>query len=675
MTLPRRLLIANRGEIACRIARTATRLGIDTVAVYSDADVDAPHVRACRRALRIGPAQPAESYLRIEAVLAAARASEADAIHPGYGFLSENAAFAQACVDAGVTFVGPPPAAIRAMGSKAGAKDLMGRAGVPLTPGYHGEAQDAETLLDEARRIGFPVLIKASAGGGGKGMRRVDRADDFAAALAACQREAAAAFGDARVLLERYVLRPRHIELQVFADGRGNVVHLFERDCSVQRRHQKVLEEAPAPGMTSERRAAMAHAAIEAARAVGYVGAGTVEFIVAPDGQFYFMEMNTRLQVEHPVTEMITGLDLVEWQLRVAGGEPLPEFQPGIRAVGHAIEARLYAEDPARGFLPSTGKLEYLEFPGAAPGIRIDSGVAEGGAVTPYYDALLAKLVVHGATRDEARQRLERALGECRIAGVTSNLQFLRRLVDSASFRHADLDTGLIEREQEALFAAAPRVPAETWLGAAAALLAHEAAIGDGSPWSDRSGWRLTGPARRRLVLATPDESATIAVTYGGGDWTLMLGSESVRARGQWLDSRRVAVWLDDRRRELVVQASGSTWQVFDGPDHWPIERVDPFQPRQGGDLAAGSHLRAPMPGRVVGLLAQPGTHVERGAPLLVLEAMKMEHTVAAPVAGTLEAFLVEVGQQLAEGSDLAVLSPDAPGRSIPLSCPVTDVP
>src|SRR6187401_423128 len=428
------LLIANRGEIACRIIRTARRMGIRTVAVYSDADAKALHVRQADEAVHIGPSPARESYLVGEKILEAAKQTGAQAIHPGYGFLSENEAFAEACAKEGVVFIGPPASAIRAMGSKSAAKSLMEKAGVPLTPGYHGDDQDPGLLAREAGKIGFPVLIKASAGGGGKGMRRVDKGEDFAAALASCQREAKSAFGEDRVLVEQYVLKPRHIEIQVFADSHGGCVYLFERDCSVQRRHQKVLEEAPAPGMTAERRAAMGRAAVEAAKAVGYVGAGTVEFIAHPDGRFYFMEMNTRLQVEHPVTEMVTGLDLVEWQLRVAFGEALPRTQDQLAITGHAIEARIYAEDPDKGFLPSTGRLVHLAPPAQTDSVRVDTGVEQGDAITPFYDPMIAKLIVHAADRAGALARMKTALEQYRIVGVASNVEFLGRLVASDSF-------------------------------------------------------------------------------------------------------------------------------------------------------------------------------------------------------------------------------------------------
>src|SRR5512138_1138010 len=503
-----KILIANRGEIACRVIRTARRLGVRTVAVHSEADANARHVRLADEAVAIGPAAARESYLSVPRILEAARATGAQAIHPGYGFLSENADLAEACATAGVVFVGPPASAIRAMGSKAAAKALMQKAGVPLTPGYHGENQDPAFLAREAGRIGFPVLIKASAGGGGKGMRRVDAPEDFAAALASCRREAAQAFGDDRVLVERYVLRPRHVEIQVFGDAHGDVVHLFERDCSVQRRHQKVLEEAPAPGMTPQRRAQVGAAAVEAARAVGYVGAGTVEFIVDPSGAFYFMEMNTRLQVEHPVTEMITGLDLVEWQLRVAAGEPLPVLQEQLRIDGHALEARVYAEDPDKGFLPSTGRLLHLAQPETSYHVRIDAGVEEGDEIGPWYDPMIAKLVVWDATRERALARMQTALAQVRIVGVQNNVEFLSRPVASPAFAAADLDTALIEREKEFLFPPSRETPEEAWLLAALAELAREragaspsAARTAAAPWDERDGWRLNSRASRTITL------------------------------------------------------------------------------------------------------------------------------------------------------------------------------
>ncbi len=448
----KKILIANRGEIACRIMQTAHRMGIATVAVYSDADAHALHVRLANEAVLVGPAPARDSYLDISKILEAAIKTGADAIHPGYGFLSENAELAERCKEKGIIFIGPPASAIRAMGSKSASKKLMEAVGIPLTPGYHGDNQDSRYLAEQALRIRYPVLIKASAGGGGKGMRRVDNEADFDAALSSCKREAERAFGNAHVLIEKYILRPRHIEIQIFADTQGHVIHLNERDCSVQRRHQKVLEEAPAPGMTSSRRAAMGDAAIAAAKAVGYIGAGTVEFIVQPDESFYFMEMNTRLQVEHPVTEMITGLDLVEWQIRIANGEPLPLNQEQIKLDGHAIEARIYAEKPDKSFLPSTGQLEQFTPPALSAHVRLDTGVEQGDTITPYYDPLLAKLIVWGHDRNEALARMSAALGRFRISGISSNIDFLGRLIASTAFSTADLDTSLIERERASLF-------------------------------------------------------------------------------------------------------------------------------------------------------------------------------------------------------------------------------
>ncbi len=490
-----KILIANRGEIACRVIKTARRMGIATVAVYSEADAHARHVRMADEAVLIGPPSARLSYLQSQKILDAAKATGAQAVHPGYGFLSENADFAEACAAAGIVFIGPPASAIRAMGSKSAAKALMAQAGVPLTPGYHGDKQEPAFLAGQAEAIGYPVLIKASAGGGGKGMRRVDAAGDFEAALLSCQREARSAFGDDQVLVEKYVLRPRHIEIQVFGDSHGDCVYLFERDCSVQRRHQKVLEEAPAPGMTAQRRAAMGQAAVNAAKAVGYVGAGTVEFIVNPDGSFYFMEMNTRLQVEHPVTEMITGLDLVEWQLRVASGEALPLRQEQLTLSGHAIEARIYAEDPDRGFLPSTGRLIHLQPPAASEHVRVDTGVEQGDAITPHYDPMIAKLIVWDHSRDKALARMRQALAAYQVVGVSNNIEFLSRLVRTPAFATADLDTALIEREQALLFPEKPPVPDEVWL------LATLAELQDGSPTGAAGGGAGGGP---RLAVAQP---------------------------------------------------------------------------------------------------------------------------------------------------------------------------
>ncbi|HET8538772.1 MAG TPA: acetyl/propionyl/methylcrotonyl-CoA carboxylase subunit alpha [Anaeromyxobacter sp.] len=661
-----KILIANRGEIACRVIRTARRLGIRTVAVHSEADANARHVRLADEAVAIGPAAARESYLVAGRIVEAARATGAQAIHPGYGFLSENAEFAEACAGAGIAFVGPPASAIRAMGSKAAAKALMQEAGVPLTPGYHGDDQDPALLAREAGRIGYPVLVKASAGGGGKGMRRVDAPEDLDAALASCRREAAQAFGDDRVLLERYVLRPRHVEIQVFGDAHGDVVHLFERDCSVQRRHQKVLEEAPAPGMTPERRAAMGAAAVEAARAVGYVGAGTVEFIVDPSGAFYFMEMNTRLQVEHPVTEMITGLDLVEWQLRVAAGEPLPLRQEQLRIEGHALEARVYAEDPEKGFLPSTGRLLHLALPETSYHLRLDAGVDEGDEIGPWYDPMIAKLVVWDATRERALARMQTALTQLRIVGVANNVEFLSRLVASPAFASADLDTGLIEREREFLFPPDRETPEEAWLLATLAELEREraGAARAGGPWDARDGWRLNSRASRTIALRLGDVQQDVSVEYGAGGYALGVGrGEKVSASGAWADHGAFRARIGERRVHAAVVVAGERRHVFLEGRAYPFVRVDPSLAAGRGD-DAGGRLTAPMPGKVIALLAEPGARVERGAPLLVLEAMKMEHTIKAPRAGVVKAFRFEAGDQVTEGVELVELEAEPPERA-----------
>jgi 3-methylcrotonyl-CoA carboxylase alpha subunit len=655
------LLIANRGEIACRVARTARRMGLRTIAVYSDADANACHVRACDVAIGIGGRTPAESYLRIDAIIEAARRSGAQAIHPGYGFLSENAAFAERCQQQGLIFVGPPAAAIRAMGSKSAAKSLLERAGVPLTPGYHGEDQDLRRLQRAAAELGYPVLIKASAGGGGRGMRRVDRPDDFAAALVSCKREAATSFGDDHVLVEKYLLRPRHIEFQIFADNHGHCLHLNERDCSVQRRHQKVLEEAPAPGMTPERRTEMGAAAVAAASAVGYVGAGTVEFIVTPDEQFYFMEMNTRLQVEHPVTEMITGIDLVEWQLRVAAGEPLPLGQGQIGLAGHSIEARIYAEDPARDFLPSIGRLQYLISPEASQHVRVDTGVGPGDEITPYYDSMIAKLIVWDENRDLALARLRGALDAYRIVGVANNIAFLQRLAASPAFTNADLDTALIERESELLFPPSGVPPRDIWLAAAIATLLRTHAVADNSPWSAADGWLPGGRAERDVELRAADASKVIGVQYCDQGWTLRIDDQLVRATASCHDlpnaGTELTLTLDDRRCTVTAVPCGAQLHVFMDGRHDVLVHVDPLA--FTGVAAAGpAGLRAPMPGRVIELIGTAGTEVARGAPLLVLEAMKIEHTILAPSQGTLRAFKVAAGDQVGEGTELVDFVP-----------------
>ncbi len=662
-----KILIANRGEIACRVIKTARRLGIRTVAVYSEADANARHVRLADEAVLLGPAAARESYLVAEKILDAARRTGAQAIHPGYGFLSENADFAEACAAAGVVFIGPPASAIRAMGSKSAAKALMEKAAVPHTPGYHGDNQEPEFLKQQADAIGYPVLIKAAAGGGGKGMRLVDKGDDFIAALASCQREARSSFGNDQVLVEKYITRPRHIEIQVFGDSQGNCVYLFERDCSVQRRHQKVLEEAPAPGMTPERRRQMGEAAVAAAKAVGYVGAGTVEFIANQDGSFYFMEMNTRLQVEHPVTEMITGQDLVEWQLRVAAGEALPLRQEQLQIRGHALEARIYAEDAGKGFLPSTGRLLHLVPPAEGLNVRVDTGVEEGDEITPHYDPMIAKLIVWDEDREAALARMRQALADYRVVGVTTNIDFLSRLVSCPAFAGADLDTGLIERQQDFLFPDSPEVPRDVILTATVAELLRERdqaaqqgqRSGDPwSPWNRRDGWRMNIAARRTVSFRVGETQVDVGVAYAGEDWQLTLRNDTLLARGRLLAHDRLAVELEDRRLMASVVAVAEKRHVFLNSGTYVIERHDPLHLVEAGG-AQGGGLTAPMPGKVVALLAQPGP-VAKGTPLLILEAMKMEHTITAPKQGNLKGFRYAVGEQVADGAELVDFAPEA---------------
>jgi len=668
------LLIANRGEIACRVAATARRLGLRTVAVYSDADADAQHVRACDQAVRIGGPEPRDSYLKIDAILAAARAAGAHAVHPGYGFLSENEHFARACEEAGLIFVGPPAQAIAAMGSKSAAKALMERAGVPLVPGYHGDEQAPDFLHRQADAIGYPVLIKASAGGGGKGMRIVESSGAFLEALRSCQREAASSFGDDRVLIERYITKPRHIEIQVFGDQHGQYVYLFERDCSVQRRHQKVIEEAPAPGMTAERRQAMGEAAIAAARAVNYVGAGTVEFIAEQDGRFYFMEMNTRLQVEHPVTELITGHDLVEWQLRVADGQPLPARQEDLRIDGHAIEVRIYAENPDKDFLPSIGTLRTLRYPehaAFAPGpVRIDSGVRQGSVISPFYDPMIAKVITHGADREQARRRLIRTLADTQVAGVHTNKTFLQRLLGDAAFAQADLDTGLIPRRHDALFPQAGAVPAAVLSLAACALLARQGLPGRGrspappaDPWSARDGWRVGGDYHQTLSLMVGEQRHDLRLERQEQNWRLQAADGvhlldwQAAARPDQPEAQSLRVWLDGAEHRGQVLQDGDQLQVsLDGAD-WTLSLFDPLLAAgQGRDEGHGGRLTAPMPGKIIALNVDAGASVKRGDVLLVMEAMKMEHSILAPADGTVTELFFAVGDQVPEGAELAAM-------------------
>ncbi|AXQ93917.1 ATP-grasp domain-containing protein [Cereibacter azotoformans] len=639
----RKILIANRGEIAVRIIATARRLGVATVAVHSDADADALHVALADEAVPIGGPQPADSYLRGDRLIEAALATGAEAIHPGYGFLSENPGFVEAVEAAGLTFIGPSAAAIRAMGLKDAAKALMARAGVPVVPGYHGEDQEPEHLALMAGDVGYPVLIKAVAGGGGKGMRRVERAEDFTAALASARAEARTAFGNEDVLIEKWIDCPRHIEVQVFGDG-SDAVHLYERDCSLQRRHQKVIEEAPAPGMTPEMRAAMGEAAVRAARAIGYRGAGTVEFIVdgseglRPD-RFWFMEMNTRLQVEHPVTEAVTGIDLVEWQLRVAAGEPLPLAQDEIPLMGHAFEARLYAEDVPAGFLPATGRLDHLRF---ADGIRADTGVRTGDRISPWYDPMIAKIVAHGPSRASALNRLARALEETEVAGTVTNLAFLGRLARHPGFAAGEVDTGLIARDLASLtepVAVAPEITA-------AAILTAE--LGDMAP--PLQGFSLWGPLRRHARLRRDgEEIAAMLIVEAPGRARVELGGVTLAAR------LCPEGWEVAGRHPGRVLRTDAQVHVFARQGTVSFEIPDPFD-RGGEEAGQGGLTLSPMPGLVREVAVRVGEHVAKGDRLAVIEAMKMEHVLAASRDGRVAEVLVEAGAQVEAGAALVRL-------------------
>jgi len=640
----KKILIANRGEIACRIIRTARRMGVATVAVYSDADARALHVQMADQAVHIGPSPVDESYLRDDRIVSAAIDARAEAIHPGYGFLSENADFADQVVASGLVFIGPSAAAIRAMGMKDAAKRLMERAGVPVVPGYHGEGQELVLLAGKAREIGYPVLIKARAGGGGRGMRKVESPDDFPEALSAARREAKAAFGDDRVLVEKYIEKPRHIEVQLFGDNFGNVVHLYERDCSAQRRHQKVIEEAPAPGMTEAVRAAMTEAAIKAAQAIGYSGAGTVEFIadtsegLRPD-RFWFMEMNTRLQVEHPVTEMVTGLDLVEWQLRIAAGEKLPRTQQQITLSGHAFEARIYAEDPSRDFLPATGTLHHLKFPQPGPTLRVETGVRPGDAISPFYDPMIAKLVVGGPDRDLALASFAQALEATEIAGTVTNIAFLSALARDLDFSAGAVDTGIIPRKQEQLVAR-PVAEPEVLSAALVAASGIGAQPRDDDPWSALSGYAHFNPVERPTILRDGDKEIVASVAVQPDGRTLIRVDKERHDRvayAQYLP--RTARWAG----HVTVFAQGAAYD-FTVPD--------PFAKAAQADASASQGVRAPMPGLIKMVRAAKGDAVTKGQPLLVLEAMKMEHTVSAPQDGIVAEIAAE-GSQIAEGTVL----------------------
>ncbi len=659
------ILIANRGEIACRVIRTARKLGIRTVAVFSEADADAQHVRLADEAHCIGGPRPQDSYLRGDAILEVASRTGAQAIHPGYGFLSENADFADAVAAAGIAFIGPSGNSMRKMGSKAGAKDLMAAAGVPVVPGYTGEDQSPDLLQREADRIGYPLMIKAAHGGGGKGMRIVRAGGEFAANLESCQREAKNAFGKDRVLLERYIEHPRHIEIQIFGDAHGNAIHLGERECSAQRRYQKVLEESPSPFLTPELRAAMGAAAVQAAHAIDYANAGTVEFIVGQDGGFYFMEINTRLQVEHPVTEEVTGLDLVEWQLRIAAGEPLPLRQQDIVQRGHAIEVRLYAEDPDAGFLPGSGTLQTLHLPAPSAHVRIDSGVVEGDNVTIFYDPMIAKLIVHDSDRPRALARLREALAQCVIRGPKSNVGFLERLARHPAIVGGTIDTGYLDRHLDE-FLAPPREDTALLLAAATLqLLLQEAAARDAaaratdptSPWASADGWRLGHAGTRRLAFGNSERIELTAHGHGG-EYRIERDGVTHVVSGARLDGDALTLRLDGGMRRFRAMPDGDDVLVHDGDARLRL-RVEPmYRSLAGADASAESRIRAPMPGRVVLVQAKSGDAVNAGDVVLVLEAMKMELALKAPRDGVLAEIRAQAGEFVEADAVLATLEP-----------------
>jgi 3-methylcrotonyl-CoA carboxylase alpha subunit len=650
----KRLLIANRGEIVCRIARTARRLGWTVIAVYSDADRGAKHVREADEAYHLGPSPASQSYLDKHRIIELARRARAHAVHPGYGFLSENADFAQACIDAGLIFVGPPPQAIRAMGSKSASKAAMAAAGVPVAPGYHGSDQSPAHLAAEAERVGFPLIIKASAGGGGKGMQVVHSAAEVPAAVESAQRLARTAFGDDRLLFERYFPAARHVEVQVFADAHGATVALFDRDCSVQRRHQKIIEEAPAPGLRAEVRAAMAQAAVTAARAVGYVGAGTVEFLVDPAQQFYFMEMNTRLQVEHPVTELITGIDLVQWQLDVACGARLPSGATAIAPQGAAIEARLYAEDPAHEYLPSVGRITHLRWPGEAGGaLRLDVGVDAGDEVTPFYDPMLGKLIAHGASRAQAIDTLHRALAELALAGVKTNRALLQSVLADAEFRAGGVTTSFLETRRTHLSFGEPPPDAVDYI--LAALWYASARLSPGALWADTSGWRLGAPALTRRRFGAHEVALE---RLSAEEYRARFADEEFAVRLIAREEHALEAQIEGRRELAHMVASGADLEIFRTGRHTsltPVGTDDALQPTAEAD--AGT-LVTPLPGTVVAVHVAAGQSVERGAPLITVEAMKMEHTLAAPYPGTVERLPFGLGDRVAAGAVLAEIKP-----------------
>ena len=653
-----KILIANRGEIACRIIQTAHRMGIRCVAVYSDADANARHVALADEAFRLGPAPSAESYLRGDLIIDIAKRSGAQAIHPGYGFLSENAGFAEACEAHGLVFIGPPSSAIAAMGSKSAAKSIMETAGVPLVPGYHGADQSPDLLRAEAEKCGFPLLLKAVAGGGGKGMRVVERLAEFDDALAAAQREARNAFGNPDMLIERYLTQPRHVEIQVFCDRHGNGIYLAERDCSVQRRHQKVLEEAPAPGLSEEVRQAMGEAAVRAAQAIDYVGAGTVEFLYDVDGSFFFMEMNTRLQVEHPVTEMVTGLDLVEWQLKVAWGEPLPLAQAQVKTRGHALEARIYAEDPDQDFLPATGTLRYLRTPDESAHVRVDTGVTEGDEISIHYDPMIAKLIVWDETREQAINRMVQALEQYRIAGVRTNIRFLRALVDSQPFREAELTTHFIGQHESLLFPKARLDPDKALVLAAAFVLeqrksAEPVTADPWSPFGRKNSWRMNSEYAQPLKLQVGDDIHELKILERDDRYLVLLGDSTYHLNARLdddylqavINGHRISVHGHLHDDDLVLFHEGDTFKCSLYQETYGFE-----------ELASEGSLAAPMNGAVVAIQVKVGDSVSAGQTLVIMEAMKMEHAIKAPADGVVSEIFYAEGDQVAEGAELIAI-------------------
>ncbi|WP_151765892.1 acetyl/propionyl/methylcrotonyl-CoA carboxylase subunit alpha [Acinetobacter colistiniresistens] len=654
-----KILIANRGEIACRVIRTAKKLGIATVAVYSDADAHAQHVKMADEAIYIGQSPATQSYLQVDRIIQAAIDTGSQAIHPGYGFLSENDQFALACQQHNICFIGPPVDAILAMGLKATSKALMEKAGVPLTPGYHGTNQEAEFLKQQADAIGYPVLIKASAGGGGKGMSLVECSEDFLQSLASCKREAKSSFGNDDVLIERYVIQPRHIEVQVFGDTHGNYVHLFERDCSVQRRHQKVLEEAPAPQMPAEKLDAMRQAAIDAARAVDYVGAGTVEFIVEQDGTAYFMEMNTRLQVEHPVTEMITGEDLVEWQLRVADGEPLPKLQHQLQIHGHALEARIYAEEPEKGFLPAIGKIDYLHYPTQNQSVRVDSGIVEGDEITTYYDPMIAKLIVWGKNREAALIQMQHALSQFHVDGLGNNIAFLQKIVRCDSFKQAKLDTNLIQHEHDFLFQPEQIKPE---LVVATAFIEFLSKLNSNRSsqkqlWQAQPLWRLNIAFKQTIKLNYLDQNIHIKLSSADHGFNAEYNGESYQLSGQLLDAHTAVIHLNGTQQKLSFNQSPQGITLFHYGQSHKFGYIHQNYHQDDSEADQG-HLKAPMPGVVTQVLVGANHNVKKDDILMTLEAMKMEYTIRAPQDGVIVDAYFQVGDQVKAGDELVEFQP-----------------